>query len=51
MKKTCRSEDSREFNDDLRPEYRFDYGKAKLNRFAARASKTPLVVIAINTSK
>jgi hypothetical protein len=45
MKKTCKSKGSCDFNDDLRPEYRFDYGKAKPNRFAARAAKAPLVVM------
>jgi len=33
MKKTVKG--SKE-NDDLRPEYRFDYSKARPNRFAAR---------------
>jgi len=45
MKKTSRSKGSRDLNDDLRPEYRFDYRKAKPNRFAARAAKAPLVVM------
>ena len=45
MKKTCKSKVSRDLNDDLRPEYRFDYRKAKPNRFAARAAKAPLVVM------
>jgi hypothetical protein len=45
MKKTCRSRGARDLNDDLRPEYRFDYRKAKTNRFAARAAKAPLVVM------
>ena len=31
--------------DDLRPEYRFDYRKAKPNRFAAEAVKGGFVVL------
>jgi hypothetical protein len=31
--------------DDLRPEYDFDYRKAKKNRFAARALKEGFVVL------
>jgi hypothetical protein len=45
MKKICRSKGSCDFNDALRPEYRFDYWKANSNRFAARAAKAPLVVM------
>ena len=30
---------------ELRPEYRFDYSKAKPNRFAAQAQAGPLVVV------
>jgi hypothetical protein len=45
MKKINRAKGSRELDEDLRPEYRFDYRKAKPNRFAARALKAPLVVM------
>jgi hypothetical protein len=31
-------------SDELRDEYRFDYSKAKPNRFASRVDKTRLVV-------
>jgi hypothetical protein len=31
--------------DDLRPEYAFDYKKARLNRFAGRASKERTIVV------
>jgi hypothetical protein len=36
MKKTRAADGSRETADDLLPEYRFDYTKARPNRFAAR---------------
>jgi hypothetical protein len=45
MKKTRKSKDSIDHNNDLRAEYRFDYKKAKPNRFATRAAKAPLVVM------
>jgi hypothetical protein len=32
-------------SDDISPEYRFDYGKSKPNRFAARASQSRTVVV------
>jgi len=32
-------------NDDLRPEYDFDYSKAKPNRFAARLQKGGRLVV------
>lgn len=32
-------------SDELRPEYRFDYSKAKPNRFAAEARKGCVVVV------
>jgi hypothetical protein len=31
--------------DDLRPEYRFDYRKARPNRFASRMDKNRVVVV------
>jgi hypothetical protein len=45
MKKTRKSKDCIDHNNDLRAEYRFDYKKAKPNRFATRAAKAPLVVM------
>ena len=42
-KATIREEAAR--GDDLRPEYRFDYRKAKANRFAAEAVKGGFVVL------
>jgi hypothetical protein len=32
-------------NDDLRPEYRFDYRKAKPNRFAAKLKKGGKLIV------
>ena len=32
-------------DDDLAPEYRFDYKKARSNRFAARVAKDAVVVV------
>jgi len=34
-----------EMNDDLRPEYQFDYRKAKPNRFAAKMKKGGRLVV------
>jgi hypothetical protein len=45
MKKTSKSKGRLDLNNDLRPEYRFDYRKAKPNRFADRAAEAPLVVM------
>jgi uncharacterized protein (DUF4415 family) len=45
MKKTSKSKGRLDLNDDLRREYRFDYRKAKPNRFAGRAAKAPLVIM------
>lgn len=45
MKKSSKSRDRLDQNNDLRTEYRFDYSKAKPNRFASRAAKAPLVVM------
>jgi hypothetical protein len=36
MKRTRKANQAPEFDDDLLPEYRFDYSKARPNRFAAR---------------
>ena len=41
MKSTIPSEP---YEDDLLPEYRFDYRKAKPNRFAAKATKMQITV-------
>jgi hypothetical protein len=32
-------------SDDMRPEYHFDYSKARPNRFADRMKEGPLVVV------
>jgi len=45
MRKTAASSTRERASDELRPEYHFDYAKAKRNRFAAEAQKGPLVVI------
>lgn len=44
MRRTSRARE-RKPKDDLRPEYRFDYSKARPNRFAARMAKDQLIVI------
>ena len=45
MKKRTESKGHGRVSEELRPEYHFDYSKAKRNRFAARAGKGPLVVV------
>ena len=45
MKKTGTGKGHGRVSEGLRPEYHFDYAKAKRNRFAARARKGPLVVV------
>ena len=45
MKKTQASKSRKTTSDDMRSEYRFDYSKARPNRFASRTSETPLVVL------
>ena len=45
MKKNSKSKGRIDQNNGLRPEYRFDYQKAKPNRFASRAAKAPLVIM------
>jgi hypothetical protein len=45
MKKATASKGHGRVSEELRPEYHFDYTKAKRNRFAAQARKGPLVVI------
>ena len=44
MKKAPARKSSRRSGDDMRAEYKFDYSKAKPNRFASRADKSRLVV-------
>jgi hypothetical protein len=44
MKKTQRSKKNKD-TDDLRDEYRFDYRKAKPNRFAAAMSEGTVAVV------
>ncbi|MBM3321837.1 MAG: hypothetical protein FJY73_14330 [Candidatus Eisenbacteria bacterium] len=45
MKKVGAGKKRDRVSEDLRPEYRFDYSKARRNRFASRAAKGPLVVV------
>ena len=45
MKKTPTSKTIKTQSDDLRAEYRFDYSKAKPNRFASRMKDAPLVAV------
>ena len=44
MKKAPDRKATRDTSDELRAEYRFDYSKAKPNRFASRVDPTRLVV-------
>jgi hypothetical protein len=44
MRKTAAAKSHRVAGDDLRPEYRFDYSKARPNRFAGRRDKSRLVI-------
>ena len=44
MKKAASRKAKRRTSDELRDEYRFDYSKAKPNRFASRVDKERLVV-------
>lgn len=41
-------EESHNSDDELMPEYRFDYQKAKPNRFAARPEKQRLTVVVLD---
>ncbi len=45
MKKTPGDRKRRTKEDELRPEYRFDYSKTKPNRFAARMSEDVIAVV------
>ena len=44
MKKAAAGKSKRGTRDQLRDEYRFDYSKAKPNRFASRVDQSRLVV-------
>lgn len=44
MKKLSRTKSSGQAG-DLDPEYRFDYSKARVNRFAGRERAEPVVVV------
>ena len=44
MKKTPGASSTRRASDEMRDEYRFDYSKAKPNRFASRAGKAQLLI-------
>lgn len=45
MKKTKDSKPKNLLGDDLLPEYRFDYSKARPNRFAAKYKEDQVVVV------
>jgi hypothetical protein len=45
MKKTSRAKTNAKTPDDLAPEYRFDYGKAKANRFAKHIRPESIAVL------
>ena len=45
MKKTSSTRHVADAGGDLRDEYRFDYGKAKPNRFAGQADEPRVVVV------
>ncbi len=44
MKNTQNSESNQNFEEDLLPEYNFDYRKARPNRFAAQLNETTITV-------
>ena len=44
MKNTQNSESHQNFEEDLLPEYNFDYSKARPNRFAAQLNETTITV-------
>lgn len=46
MKKNLRSQQAK--SDGMRPEYRFDYSRAKPNRFAARMRR-PVVAVVLDS--
>jgi hypothetical protein len=43
--KNIRSNSSKKTVNEARAEYHFDYGKSRPNRFADKASESPLVVV------
>ncbi|HKZ02949.1 MAG TPA: hypothetical protein VJ180_11945 [Pyrinomonadaceae bacterium] len=45
MKKKQTPKHRKSVPNDMRPEYRFNYSKARPNRFASRAGQPPLVVL------
>jgi hypothetical protein len=45
MKKTSSPEPEQDAIEELREEYRFDYGKARPNRFAGQVDKSQVVVM------
>jgi len=45
MKKTVHHKRPRKTRDEMRAEYRFDYAKARTNRFAGRIKKGAVAVI------
>ena len=45
MKKMQNAKDNPKISDDMRPEYHFDYSKARPNRFAGRAKDCVIVVL------
>jgi len=45
MKTTNLSNPTEDLEDDLRPEYEFDYTKARSNRFAGKIDKSQVVVL------
>lgn len=45
MKNIHPSSQSNNADDDLLPEYDFDYSKARSNRFANQTEKTPVTII------
>lgn len=45
MKKTPRSKTRRNGPSEMRAEYRFDYRKARANRFAGRAEEDRVIVV------
>ena len=44
MNNTDNSEHNHNFEEDLLPEYNFDYSKARPNRFAAQLNETTITV-------
>jgi len=45
MKKARASKTRKNVDSEMRPEYRFDYRKGRLNRFASRANDEALIVL------